>query len=111
MKKIILLFILSLPIVFSACSGSDDYDVFTSIQGTVTDINTGEPLSNASVTLLPLGMSQQTDISGQYKFESLESQQYTVTVQRTGYQPNRKTVMGVCGETQTVDIQLKPIPQ
>lgn len=95
----------------SGCSGSDDYEVFTSIEGAVTDYDTGEPLDNAVVTLTPSGLSRQTDVAGYYKFEGIDAQQYTVTVQRSGYQPNRKIVMAVSGETQIVDVQLTVIPQ
>ncbi len=103
---------LALSFGVSACSdGDDDYEVFTSIEGTITDYNTGEPLDNAVVTLSPSGLSRQTDVAGYYKFEDIDAQQYTVTVQRSGYQPNRKTVMAVSGETQIVDIQLTVIPQ
>lgn len=93
------------------CSGSDDYDFFAKIQGTVTDYQTGEPLSQANVTLSPSGLSKQTDSNGFYRFEELDIQQYTVTVQKQGYQPNRKTVIAISGETQQVDIQLTVIPK
>lgn len=93
------------------CSSSDDYEVFTTIYGTITDSQTGIPLENASITLSPSGFSKQTDVNGYYRFDNLDAQQYTITVQRAGYQPNRKTVTAVSGETQQIDIQLIPIPQ
>lgn len=94
----------------TSCSSSDDYEIFAKIQGTVTDYQTGEPLSNASVTLSPSGLSQQTDVNGNYQFVDLDAQQYTITVQKSGYQPNRKTITAISGETQQVDIQLTVIP-
>ena len=93
------------------CSSSDDYEIFAKIQGVVTDYQTGEPLTNASVTLSPSGLSKQTDANGFYRFEELDAQQYTITVQKSGYQPNRKTITAISGETQQVDIQLSVIPQ
>ena len=93
-----------------SCSGFDDYDAFAKIHGTVTDYQIGIPLDNASVTLSPLGITKQTDANGYYRFENLEPQQYTITVQRTGYQPNRKTVSAISDEIQQVDIQLISIP-
>lgn len=93
------------------CSSSDDYEIFAKIQGVVTDYQTGEPLSNASVTLSPSGLSKQTDANGFYGFEELDAQQYTLTVQKSGYQPNRKTVTAISGETLQVDIQLTIIPK
>lgn len=95
----------------SGCSGSDDFEVFSSIHGTVTDYQTGMPLENATVVLSPSGISQQTNLGGHYEFADLDVQQYTVTVQKAGYQPNRRTINVVSGKAQQVDIQLTPIPQ
>lgn len=102
--------VMSLAFVVS-CSNTNDYDFFAKIQGIVTDYQTGEPLQNASVTLSPSGISMQTDADGFYRFEGLDIQQYTVTVQKTGYQPNRKTITALSGETHQVDIQLTIIPK
>ena len=104
-------FIAAVIMCMSGCSGSDDFEVFAKIQGTVTDHSTGSPLSNASVTLTPSGLSKITDDNGFFRFDELDTQQYTLTVQKSGYQPNRKTVNAVSGETQQVDIQLTPIPE
>lgn len=104
-------FMAAVIMCLSGCSGSDDFEVFAKIQGTVTDHSTGSPLSNASVTLTPSGLSKITDDNGCFRFYELDTQQYTVTVQKSGYQPNRKTVMAVSGETQQVDIQLTSIPE
>ena len=93
------------------CSSNDYYEIFAKIQGVVTDYETGALLENASVTLSPSGLSRQTDASGQYSFSDLDVQQYTVTVQKSGYQPNRKTVTAVSGETLQVDVQLNRIPK
>ena len=95
----------------SGCSNSNDFEIFASIQGVVTDYNTGKALENASVTLSPSGLSKQTDGNGYYKFEELDATQYTITVQKAGYQPNRKTVTAISGETLTVEIQLTVIPK
>lgn len=95
----------------TGCSSSDDYEIFAKIQGTVTDYQTGAPLENASVILSPSGLSRQTDANGNYQFGELDAQQYTITVQKSGYQPNRKTITAISGETQQVDIQLTVIPR
>ena len=113
MKKnglICVLAIMLLTCLFG-CSKSDDYEIFARIHGTVTDYQTGEPLENASVVLSPSGLSRQTDANGYFLFDELDVQQYTITVQKTGYQPNRKTVTTISGETQQVDIQLTIIPE
>lgn len=106
---VVVLFISAIGL--SGCSGSDEFEVFSNIQGVVTDYQSGVPLVNAVVTLSPSGLSRNTDASGDYKFEGIDAQQYTLTVQKNGYQPNRKIVVAISGETQIVDIQLTAIPQ
>lgn len=101
----------SLFIISYSCSNNDDYEIFSQINGTITDYQTGVPIENASVVLSPLGISQQTDDTGYYNFEELDAQQYTIIVQKTGYQPNRKTITAISGETINVNIQLTLIPQ
>ena len=103
-------FPMMLMLVAIGCSGTDDYEIFAKVQGTVTDYQTGTPLGNASVTLSPSGLSNQTDANGFYRFDELDAQQYTIIVQKSGYQPNRKTVTAISGETHQVDIQLTIIP-
>lgn len=105
------LFFSSLLAFFSGCSNSNDYEIFGSIHGVVSDSSNGQPLENATILLSPSGLTKNTDATGYYKFENLETQQYTLTVQKQGYQPNRKTVTTISGEDLQVDILLTPIPQ
>lgn len=117
MKNVILRFSLitffvSFILLFvSSCSNSNDYEIFCAIHGVVTDYSDGQPLANATVVLSPTGLSKQTDASGFFEFENLEPQQYTITVQRQGYQPNRRTVTAISGENLQIDVQLLVIPQ
>ena len=112
MKKLISSIIVSVIVLaITGCSNTNDYEIFASICGYVTDYTDGQPLENATVVLSPAGISKQTKPNGYYQFENLEVQQYTITVQKQGYQPNRKIVSGVSGEKLEVDIQLTPIPQ
>ncbi len=110
-KSLRITFAIGWLFLMSECSGSDDYEIFAKIHGTVTDYQTGVPLGNASVTLSPAGLTRQTDANGYYIFEELDAQQYTITVQKADYQPNRKTVTAISGEMQQVDIQLTIIPK
>ena len=96
--------------ITSSCSNSNDYDIFGSIHGCITDHADGKPLENVSILLSPSGITKQTDATGYFKFDNLDSQQYTLTVQKQGYQPNRKTISAIAGEDLQVDIQLIPIP-
>ncbi len=88
------------------CSDNDDYEVYAVLYGVVTDNETGEPIENATVTLSPSSYTQKTDLTGSYRFEKLDAQQYTIVVQKTGYQPNRKNITAVSGEEMEVNIPL-----
>ena len=111
--KTFLITILSVVTVatISSCSNSDDYEIFGSIHGCITDQTNGTPLENASILLSSSGITKLTDATGYFKFENLDAQQYTITVQKQGYQPNRKTISAIAGEDLQVDIQLIPIPK
>ena len=110
-KMLMCMLLFSLFTCFTGCSSSDDYEIFATIHGTITDYNSGQPLEDATVVLSPSGISQKSDKNGYYKFDELDAQQYTITVQRSGYQPNRKTITAISGKAQQVDIQLTVIPQ
>lgn len=91
----------------------DDSDAYGSIVGTISDFHTNTPIEGASVTLSSLsssGLAIQSDMNGQYEFKRLGAQEYTLIVQKFGYQPDRKTIMVYRGESQQVNIQLTIIP-
>lgn len=71
--------------------------VFGAISGEVVDFSTGEPVEGALVTLSPTGMNVYTGPDGLFEFLDLDARQYTVTVQKTGYITNRKTVTIIPG--------------
>ena len=79
-------------------------EVFGAISGTVVDLETGEPIAGALVTLSPGGMNIYTGDDGRFEFLDLDARQYTVTAQKTGYITTRKTVTIVAGSV--VDINL-----
>ena len=91
----------------STTSCSDDlidYNVLGSISGTVIDVDTHNPVRSATVTLSPSGYNTYTGDDGHFEFIDLDARQYTVTVQKTGYVTNRKTVTTIAGGN--VDISL-----
>lgn len=99
-----------IPIVTS-CNSGDDFEIYSTIEGKITDFSTGAALDNASVTLSPSSLTKQTDSGGRYIFSNIDSGQYTISVQKSGYQSNRKSVTAISGETIVVDIQLQEIPK
>lgn len=90
--------------VTSCDDGMVDYDVFGTISGTVIDVDTGNPVQQATITLSPSGLNTYTGDDGHFEFLDLDARQYTVTVQKTGYKTNRKTVTTIAGGN--VDVSL-----
>lgn len=95
---------------FVSCGNDYHLDVFGTISGQVTDAASGDPLSFAQVTLVPGASTVQTTAAGKFSFTGLEEGQYTVSVQKDGYQSNRKNVKVVSGETTEITITLSIIP-
>lgn len=105
------LFLAFLTVFTFSCSSENEYEIFSTINGTVTDYETGAPLANTSILLSPGEITKITDSNGNFTFENLEAKQYNLTVQKSGYQPNRKIVTAVSGETITIQIPMTKIPQ
>lgn len=99
--------------VFILASCKNDYalDIYGSISGTVTDSKSGEPLPAAQVTLVPSARTIQTAADGTFSFAGLDEGQYTVSVQKDGYQSNRKNVTVVSSEVTEVVVSLTIIPR
>ena len=106
MKKILFLCLMALPLLFS-CS-KEEQDSFGTLYGVVSDTRTGNPLSNVTVTLSPGGTTKLTGSDGLFEYTGLTPQQSTITVQKTGYQTNRKSVTAVVGEKVQVNITMTP---
>ena len=106
MKKIaILLSCVFLLGTFSGCT-KPEHDLFATLYGIVNDHETGDPIASASVVLSPGGKTITTGTDGRFEFLDLDAQQYTITVQKTGYQTNYKTVVAVASEKTEVNIPL-----
>lgn len=77
------------------------------ISGTVRDYDTHEPIHMVYVTLSSTSKTTYTDMNGQFEFSDLEPQQYSVTVQKTGYQTSRTVINVNVGETTDVSLVMK----
>ena len=113
MKSITRLTLLALPALLMLCSCGNDYalDIYGSIEGRITEASTGDPVNAAQVTLLPGSKSVQTSSDGVFQFKGLDEGKYTVSVQKEGYQANRKDVIVVSGESAEIVVTLKEIPK
>ena len=92
--------------MFVACKPVE-YDTFSTITGTVLDYDNGEPISNALITMTPGGLNTYTGIDGQFQFDEVEADNYTVRAQKTGYGANSKYVNAEAGQTVNVSLTLK----
>lgn len=111
-KRINLLYcILLSTLLLCSCGNDETIDIFGSIAGHVTDYSTGDPLANAQVTLVPGAKTIQTSSDGSFSFTNLDEGLYTVSVQKDGYQANRKNVNIISGEETEIVIALTVIPK
>jgi len=101
----LLISIVLMLLAFSACTRIE-YNMFGTLYGIVSDHETGVNISNATVTLSPGGKTQVTGADGRFEFKDLEPMQYTITVQKAGYQTNRKTVTAIADERIEANIPL-----
>ncbi|MEQ1744330.1 MAG: TonB-dependent receptor [Saprospiraceae bacterium] len=84
--------------VFTALFGQT-----AALQGTVTDVSSGEALPG--VTVRAGGLGTATDVVGQYKI-TLPAGNYEVTFTYTGYESRTHAVRLVDGQTATLNMQL-----
>ncbi len=109
MKKVLLL-IIALVTIATSCEPVT-YDIFGGISGEVIDFDSGDPIPQATVTLSPTGKNTYTGLDGTFEFIDLDEHQYTVTVQKTGYITNRKTVTIVAGSVIPIKLTMQKNPQ
>ena len=107
MKKILIFSVVAILFSLTSCT-KEEYDVFASVYGVVSDTKTGELIPNATVVLSPGGETKITGSDGQFLFNDVDPQQYTITVQKEGYQTNRKSVTDIIGEIVEINIPLTP---
>ncbi len=106
MKKIaILLSSVFLLGILGSCA-KHEISLYSTLYGVVSDHETGDPIPNASVVLSPGGKTKTTGDDGLFEFLDLAPVQYTITVQKTGYQTNRKTITAVASEKTEANIPL-----
>lgn len=83
-----------------------EYEYFSSLNGFVTDKETGEPITSATVMLSPGGVNKLTGSDGYFEFLDITPDQYTITVQKSGYKTNRKSISTIVGENTEINITL-----
>jgi len=80
------------------------------LEGTVTDASSGDPLADASVLVDgPIERSLLTDEAGAYS-ATLSAGDYDLTMSRFGYATESASATVTAGGTTTVDAALEPVP-
>lgn len=96
-----------MAILCMASCDSQEYDIYTTVHGLVTDASSAEPLEAVTVTLSPGGMNCLTNRDGEFKFADVDAVQYKVMAQKEGYVTNHMIVTGVAGESVAINITLR----
>jgi hypothetical protein len=82
------------------------------VTGTVTDVNTGNPIPNARVTAVAGATTRAdvtTDANGVYTF-TVPAGEYVVTAVAPGYAPESQTLTVPANTTTTLDFRLALLP-
>ena len=101
-----------LPCFFFACNQKEEPKVLGSIYGAVKDKATGEPIRNAHVELMPVGLTIDTGDEGQFEFVKVEEGIYNLFVTKNGYKDYKTSDIVVKGNSngKPVNIQIEKLP-
>lgn len=105
MKHVCTLLVL---LICFGCSKSE-VDTFGGISGTVADEVTREPLAGVKVALTPSGTSQVTGTDGNFLFDNLDPQEYTLTFTKDDYISQSQKVSVKAGTASSVQVSMEPI--
>lgn len=84
-------------------------EVFGSISGYVVSEETGAAIGGAKVTLTPTGSSQVTSTDGEFFFDNLDTQEYTLSIKKAGFEDMSQKVSVKAGVTSSVQVVLTPV--
>ena len=79
MKKLsytVLLTATLLAMGLSSCSGNDEYNFYSTLYGTVSDSESGNPINAATIVLSPGGKTTVSGADGRYEFSDLDVSVY-----------------------------------
>lgn len=83
--------------------------LFGGIQGKVTDKKTGNPLSEVTIELQPIGKQIQSAEDGIYNIDSLSAGIYTFMARKKGYVDYKGQIQLVAGGRATLDIEMEQL--
>ncbi len=108
-KRILSLIIAGFTLLFACTQPEVDY--YGSISGIVKDALTNDLLVGVKVTISPGGESQMTSIDGTFSFKDLESNEYTISFSKEGYNPDSQKVNVKPGSDASVQVVMTQIPE
>ena len=111
MKKILIMAVICLPILFGSCE-KRVINTDVTIYGNVYDATTFNPIQGAVVKIQPNTQDRVTGGDGTYQFDNLDASsttQYTIYVSASGYQADSKTTKISAGESYNVSFALKKL--
>lgn len=108
MKRIIALTLMfvTITVQWQGCTKPEETGT---IYGTVTDFDTGEPVKNANVTLIPSGETTLTGSDGTYMFQDLKKGDYSLSLSKAGYKDlvDDYLIQLAAGKSVRRDVQMK----
>lgn len=108
MKHVLLRYsVLLFSLLIISCT-KDIVDTTGNLIGVISDSRSGAFLSGVSVALSPTGKTITTGIDGKYEFRDVESQEYSISVSKSGYKSDKKTAFVQAGNDTNLDFQLTP---
>lgn len=107
MKTTSLIILFAITLILTNSCTNTEHNLYSTIYGCIIDAGTSKPIPSVNVTLSPGGKGIISGSNGQYEFSDLDIMQYTIMVQKEGYQSNRKLVTAISGEKVKADIIMK----
>lgn len=104
LRAALITFIISLFTFVSAALSQQT----ASVNGYITDSETGETLISANVAITELNRGTSANTSGYYTITSLPPGSYTLVASYIGYRQNEQTIELKAGESRRIDIEMVP---
>jgi len=87
--------------------------ILNSVRGTITDIETGQPIPGVKITMTAAALKYETvtDDKGFVYKSGLETAMYEIRFEKDGYIPGTSSFRLAISETRDISTQLKPLKQ
>ena len=108
MKKLFYTFPLLALLLMTACEEEKQQETLPGgIYGIVSNMETGEPVEGASITLTPGNLTTVSEYDGYFEFSDIEAGQYKMEVSASGYVTKRQQITVVAGSIASGNVMLQ----